>query len=265
MTNDLTTKGISSQVPAFMQEDSSMGTDALVNFIRPGRVKIKQKQAHEPLSSMFADGTLVMMPQMLKIADPGEPFFFAPLFFFVEWCSWNPLQLKGKENAIAARSFDINSDIARKARDAELRVEEHPDSTPKKPMFIKHVEHLNFIGNVLGSEYGELMLVLSFSRSEHKSGSNFATLIRMRKAPIFGSVFEGRSVHRPGNEQGDWWGIDMLNPSSESGVHPFIQDPALYQARKEDHILLRSKHEEGSIIVEHGDDDVESEPASDEF
>lgn len=253
-------------LPDFMREDAASGTEDLGQYVRPPRLKVIQKSAHPPLCDNFSTGDVIMMPQQLlvapvnKEAKAGESFFFNPVFFFAEYVSWNPIQLKGKEPAIIERSFDRNSAVAQKARDPDRRKEVmNPDAAPDKQMFIRHVEHLNFIGLLVDHEYSGLPIVLSFSKGEARTGQNFASLIKMRRGPLWGMQFECFSKHRPGTGEGDWYGIDVINPSEESGVTPWILDEAAYKRRCDLHEELKEQFESRLIIVEHGDDDVVDE------
>ena len=105
-------------------------------------------------------------------------------------------------------------------------------------------------------EIAGIPVVVSFSRGEHRTGSNLASLIAMRSAPIFGCVFEAHSQERV-NAKGVWYGLDITNPSVASGVSGVVTDEKQYAALKKLHLQMKAAHAENMIVVDHADDDLE--------
>jgi hypothetical protein len=214
----------------------------------------------EPLKSMFDAGSVVVVPQNVEVAPLGEKFHFVPLFFFVEWCTWNPIQLS-KDRSIVERTFDSRSPIAAKSRDPNLRMEPHPEN---ERLFLRHVEHLNFVLVIIGDHPAAGMpVVKSWARGDHKAGSSFAGLISMRKAPIFGCQFEAVSRLRT-NPQGDWYGLDVSNPSEDSGVGSWTPED-VYPKLRDMHMEFKRLHSEALIQVDHDDEDSAVETDSNKF
>lgn len=249
--------------PSFMQEDVGVGLDTLKEFVKPPMIKVVQKQAKEPLSTMFDPGDVILSPVNVEvsgmIADAsgnptkdGVPFHVIPLLFFVNYISWNPIEMRGQLDAVRKQTLDPKDIIAVKARDPELRVEKCPEN-PKYS--IKHCEHLNFLVMFFDGPHAGEMAVMSFARAEHKSGRNWATLIKMGKAPIFGRVYAAQTHFRT-NAQGEWFGIDISNPSPTSGVGAWITDENQYHALKELHLKLKEAHENNLIVVDHDEEDT---------
>lgn len=251
--NDMTKK--EANLPSFMQEDQNLGTENLANFIRPPRVKIVQSTSHEDFKKNFNEGTALIVPTMVPIADveeEGSFFRFTPIFFYPEWVSMNPLYTRGTMPAVRARSLDPGSEIARKAQDPELREEEVGGL--KKP--IRHVENLVFIVMIHGiPEIENQPAVLTFSKAEWRAGSTLAALIKARRAPIFGCVFEG-SVSKRSNADGQWYGIDCINPSSGA---PLLEDEETYLAYKELHNGFKERHQRDEIKVDYDDESPSKE------
>lgn len=234
--------------PTFLSSSKPEGLDAMGEYVILPRAKIVQKQASAELLQMFGTGDLILSPLNMPIVKIGrnqngapEPrgpaFYFTPIYFFVDWATWNPIALKGKEPAIAYRTSDPKDQIVAKSRNKDLRKEAILDANGKpmldngQPLFRRHVEHLNWIVRLHGHDLQD-PFIIGFSKGEHFAGRKFAGAIRMRNASPFGCVFEGHTQYRPPRSGGDWYGIDAVNPSEESGVLPWVNEEqfALFQA-----------------------------------
>jgi hypothetical protein len=253
-------------VPSFMQNDAQIGTEVLRQYVIPPRVKVVQPTSKEPFSKLFNVGDVVLVPQMVTVApvilddkkrptDTGTPFHFIPVFFFAEWCIWNPYQLKGSLPPIRERTIDPKSEIAIRARNPETRLAPCPED---QKWNIRYCEHLNYCVVLTGEGMAAgTPVVMSFVRSEHRAGSNFASLIKMRRAPIFGCQFEAVSRYRK-NDQGEWYGIDVMNPSVESDMGGWVTDEAVYEMLRVKHLELKQSHDESRIVVDHEDPEEEA-------
>lgn len=273
------------QVPDFMDEDAGAGIEKLAEFITPPRIKVIQKQSSEELQKQFGKSAVILSPQGFLISPPaaddktGEPFYIIPLLFFVEWALLNPYALKGTLPYFRERTRDPLSPIAVKSRRAETRDEPCPEN-PK--LMCKNAEFLNFIVVIAGEgDFSGLPCVMSFSKGDHKSGSSFAALLQARcgkkklgpdgklhGTPIYGCQFRANTQWRPGSGAGDYFGIDITNPTREDnlkGIGPLsTQDPAIYaklKAMAESYALR-----EGEIMVDYEEDviDVPSDTVGDD-
>jgi len=114
--------------PDFMH-GAPRGTEELGHYVIPARLKIVQKQSSDELLQEFGQGYVIIMKgdgsaeevAKMKFDEKGNPvssegFNFVPLFFFVEYVCWNPIQLKGVAPAIRSRSLDPRSEVALKAK-----------------------------------------------------------------------------------------------------------------------------------------------------
>lgn len=249
-------------VPNYMAQ-APQGTDGLKAYVVPPRLKIVQKQADPALLELFSEGDVILIPSMTLVSEMGrddrgkptgtaQPLRIIPVFFYPEWCTWNPIQMKGQGPAIRERTQDPSSVIAQKARSRDLRYEPHPE---KPDMNIRHVEHLNFLCMMFNDSRatGE-PFVVSFSRGEHNSGRRWAGLIRMRRAPIYGCVFEMHVSFRQ-NNLGSWWGFDVANPPAD--VLPWVGED-LFEKLKETHLEFAKMHAQGIIRVDHEDHEDEA-------
>lgn len=251
-----------SNVPAFMAEQPS-GMEVLAGYVKPPRLKVIQKSADSALLGEFSVGDLIAQPQNIIVAaieknekgkptGYGSPFYFTPVFFFVEYCAWNPLELKGTLPAVRERTFDPNSALAAKCNNPKLWFEKCPELPEKS---VRNVEHLNFIVSLVNnSEIGNVPMLMGFSRGNHRYGTNFAGLVKMRKAPLYGCQFSGRVARRE-NTKGEWYGIDVSNPAGDSGVTPFIENPQIFEEFKKLHLEFAELHEKNLIRADYDEDE----------
>jgi hypothetical protein len=221
--------------PAWLTERPVVGMEEVSQYVVFPRMKIVQKSAGETISGAgFGTGDLILVPDMRVVArigrNPangqpdrvGPPVLITPLYFFVEWMTWNPIALKGTAPAIAFRTRDPKDPVVAKSRSAALRMEPYkdasgrvqPDPATGQPLMQRHVEHLNWIVVAHDSEGVSVTdpFTVGFSRAEHFTGSKFASLVQQRHASIYACKFEMLSAFRPGKGKGDWYGVDLRNP-----------------------------------------------------
>lgn len=267
-----TGQGGAMALPDYMK-DADHGTDDLDKFVVPPRLQIMQKLSPDRLVDSFGVGAVVVMPQELLVAGmspekKGEPFFLIPLFFFAEWISWNPRATKGSLPVIRDRSLNISSEVARKARTRETWLEDCPECPGEgKSNKIQNSEHLNWVVMLINGHALEgTPMVLSLSRGDHRSGTNFSSLIKMRRAPMYACRFEAVVAERP-NALGNWFGFDVTNPSLESGLAPMLgsDDETLFRILEEEHSRLKTAHQENLLRVDYEDVVDTSAPADTEY
>jgi hypothetical protein len=79
---------------------------------------------------------------------------------------------------------------------------------------------------------------------------------------IYGNVFQGVVPERKRvNPQGEWYGIDVSNPSGPTAPPPWIQDRGEFMQLREMHQRLAQKLADELLIVERDDED-EAEPVT---
>lgn len=260
-------------VPKYMADEEVTGLELLKEFIVPPFIKIIQKSAGDELLQHFSAGDVILSPANAVIAEmprtnkghivegSRSAFQIVPILFYPEWLTWNPIDLKGSEPAIRYRTLDPDDPVVAKSRSPILRIEQHPTQPEYK---IRHVEHLNFLVMLYNHPLGEEPAIMSFSRGEWKSGSKFANLIKMRRAPIYGCVFDAVVGLRHG-QKGEWFGFDMCNPEEGS---PWVEKEG-YDTLKTIHEQFVEYHKERRIRAQHEvtslDDDAATTPATKEF
>jgi hypothetical protein len=246
-------------LPTFMQAVET-GAEDMGQFIVPPRIKIVQPVSRGEYKEKFAPGDAVLIPQMIKVTglildeknrptNESDGVVFTPLFFFPEYCLWNPLESKGTLPMIRESSFDPQSHLAAMARDPSRREMPCPEMPDKK---MRCVEHLNFVILIHAEGLNMLPAVMSFSRAEHRSGSNFIALMKMRMAPIYGCKFVFRTRYRE-NDRGQWYGIDVENPPEAVGG--FV-DEETFAFTKFQYLELKKAHENRILQVNHDDEDT---------
>lgn len=248
-----------SLVPSFMNEDKATGLELVNQYVVPPRLKVMQPMADYTMFEGLEKGDTVLMPQKLKLASPGEPWHFVPLFFYPEFITVNPIQMKGQLPMIRDRSLELDSAIANKSRSPETRKEKCPENPQLE---LSHHEVLTFIVALVGPHaHFTLPLSMSFWKGEHRTGTNFSGLIKMRGGPLFGGIYEAKvPKEMRKNAKGQWYGIDVGNPSDSSGMPPFVQDEGEFKQLKSMHLALKQSYDDRKIQVEYEDE----EPSVDE-
>jgi hypothetical protein len=242
-------------LPEHMRADAGEGTDTLSKYIRPPRLKIVQGNSDQKFLEVADPGSVILSPTMQLVAEVTQPFWFVPVLFFPEWYTSNPMSMKGQLPFIRERSTDPASDIARKAQDPILRgADDCPESKGNK---LKHVEALNFIVLILRNE--ALMgqpAIMSFSKSAHKDGSQLSALIRSRRGPLYGMIFEACVPQmKRSNTQGQWHYMQVGNPSAPGAPHPMVMNVEEYQALKALHHKYLADLEASRIITDYEDEE----------
>ena len=258
-------------LPAFIQQGGELaGTELLSQFIQPPRLKIVQPQSKPELKAQFNEGDIVIMPQKELVVpimlnehnrptDKGNAFLIVPIYFYPEYCSWNPIGVQGTMPAIRERSTDQNSVIAKKARNPQTREEicpEFPRDADGKPQFIRHTEHLNFLCSLISVEaLWDTPVLISFFRGEAKTGQSFCAAIRMRHTHIYACQFQAQAARRT-NAKGNWFGLDISNPPMQTGVdNRWVHDEALFNYFAQLHQEYAKAHKAGTIISDYDDED----------
>jgi len=202
-------------------------TDGMDEYRVLPRHKVVQGASDQVLQDLFGVGTVIIQPGNAKVWKREEPpFKFVPVLFFVEFCKWG--DLKDKENVIVARSFDPTSDIAKKAKNADTRIEVyagHEDKPPSEQWKYRYVQHFRFVGVIYDQEHplNETPLTISFEKGEFFTGQNFISAIKMRKVaievdgktqsiqvPLYAQVWNiSASLRDRGDKK--WWGLDVVH------------------------------------------------------
>lgn len=263
MAEESTAMTRSEAAPSYIAEVSADDVNKLLTqFVRPPRIKVVQGTAKPPLSDNFRAGDVVLMPAMVGLAEAKTEITVVPIFFFPEWYVMNPLEA---DMMIRDRTTDPASEIAVKSRDPKKRKEPWPEQTvvdedhPQR--YITYVESLNFICEIVGHpNLTGQQVAFSFARAEHKTGTNWASSLKMKNLPLFASPWAMKTSQRT-NPKGSWWGFD-ISPTNE-----FVDEETFTRLRAA-HDALFGAYEEGRIEIDHAEDestDSTPSPETNEF
>lgn len=266
-----------SQKPDFLPDGEVKGLDDAKQFMRPPRLKFIQALTKSPLRDEFNEGDLVLLPQAVlvrpillnakgKPEKAGQMFKFIPIMFYPEWVCWNPREVTTLP-AVRDRTTDIKSPISVKARNKNTWFEQCPESPEYS---LRYQEHLNFLVMMLNDTEPNIAAgvpaVMSFTRSEHKRGSAFLSLIELRRASIFDCQFVGRAGYRE-NEQGHWYGFDISNPNPETdGFGPWVESKEMHDTLEALHDEYKEAYENSKLITDYDEElEVDAAASSAEF
>lgn len=248
-------QGALAERPQFLSDAPIQGVDAMKQLRIFPRFKIVQKSAGAELTKQYGQGDIIIAPDMKlvfkaprntntgmpdwDIIAKGEGFKFIPLFFYYEWLRINPWEKRGELPMIAERTLDPNDPLVQKCKNSKLRQEpfmvDNKQATDKdgKGLFIRNVENLCFIVQLVGHDLGPEVATINCARGGYWAGVQLSNKISARKASIYSCVFEAKPIFRP-NPKGDYISFDFNNPSDGNG---WVQD-------KDTNDKLRVVHEE---------------------
>lgn len=240
--------------PSFLANKEIVGLSSMTQYQVVPRLKIVQKGSQKLLET-FKQQDVIVMPSQGLVCPAGEVFYFTPIYFFVNWAILNDLKLKGREPMYARITSDPNDPIVELSRDKNRREIDHP---VHKGMKQKHVEILNFLIRLHDHPMGDMPMTLSFERSEHFTGSKFATLIRSRGASPFACVFQAR-VKRRNNTMGDWEGFEIGNPE-DPAVSPWVTEDRFLKFENEFRTYEKIYNSQG-LVADTAGESADDEPA----
>jgi hypothetical protein len=254
----LSTNGV--QAPSFMMNDVGAGLEAVSKFILPPRLVICQPTSKAPLND-YDQGTALLLPEQRVVAaykkelKGSEPIVFAPVFFFCEYTLDNPIAIHGTHPRIKERTFDRNTELARRALSLDTEVNTCP--CPDKPGEVcRYTVRMNyfwqlFTTNPEDEPFMDLCFV-SMKRTEQRPAMELNTMIRQRRTAIYGNLFVAE-VHRRENTKGSWYGFDFFNPPEVVG--PWVNSEAVYKQLKTEHERLADLYNSAEIDTSATDDD----------
>lgn len=260
-----------SAAPSYMTPVAAneTGLELIGSYVRPPRLKTIQKSARPPYSELFDVGDIVAVPQNLKVVPVqknaqgkpdkfGERFHLVPLFFYPEWCLINPLETQGRLPMIRERSIDPMSKLAKMSQSSKTWFQPCPEDTEHN---MRYVECLNYLVRLVNreDEIAGVTLLITFSKGSHQSGTNWAGLIRMNcpagsNIPICARQYEARSTFTP-SSKGDYYRVEVQNPSVESGVPTWVPSKELYDLYLNETKMLRQAYAEKRLMADYDDGD----------
>lgn len=269
----------SDELPEFLRggalSNAELGKEDLSLYVMHPRMKIVQKSARRELLEKFAPGDVILSPQLELVAaidklpnglpgTTGAVFTFVPLYFYSEFCCWNPM---GHDDlpVIHDRTFNRKSELAQKCmRVTHTEPATKADGSPvldKKtglPALRKFHEHLNFI--VLFTHRAELTgikAVMSFSRGNFTDGKELAALCMMRVGvPLWCNQFCGNIRHDASNPEGDYFRPKFYNPLPNYGIGRYVADEAQAEYLKQLRNELHMQHQAALLRVDYTETDV---------
>lgn len=175
------------QVPAHLRDAPAEGLDNLGQYAQTPRVKIIQSQsmkdATRELQDEFGIGAVVIMPERVLVARAEEPIHVVPAFWWPSWARWPDLKDASGEAMI--ETMDPASEIAKRAKNPQLREEPYPNASDLK---YKYVENLNFACEIQDGEAAGAVAVFAFNRGSHAVGRSICSYLKRRGVAIYGNV-----------------------------------------------------------------------------
>jgi hypothetical protein len=272
--------GVMAERPEWMQVEGRAikGTEELKQYVIVPRIKVIQKQARAETQAKYKIGDVIVSPlgamlvpaptdREITAENPGDPLLFTPIFFWTDYYTQNPIELQNAPMIVeGSRTADPKSEVARRAKDKELRQEELKGADGKplkvggKQLYVRHIESLNYIIIPRLTQVVD-PVVLSFQKGEWFTGSKFAGMIRMRRASLFECIFQVRVTPRSRNGN-DWLGLEPDAPSVE-GVSGWVQEEAEAKAFEALYEQFHEEHKKSGLQADLSEaDDLVDEAAA---
>lgn len=250
-------------------KENESSLDAVRAHRQLQRAKIVQGMTRRlELKQRFGEGAVLVQPGDVLLAKLDEPFLFVPLFHFTEFSKLAHID-DASSGMFQARTFDERSELARRARDGNLRSEPYgpKDKDGKHLYSYRYVEHLVFPGIIYGAHpLAGTVIAISFERGEFFNGTSFCSAILLRRvggvsAPLWSQVWELRSRLHKNRVGQQWYGFDFFTPEQ-----PFILEEESVSFR-EQHEELKRQFQSKLIEVDRSDvaDDVAVAPSEAEM
>lgn len=247
----LTVAGVA--LPDWMVDEEKTGTEDLGKYQATPRIGLVQAQASAEKKDEHGEGSVVIFPDGLKVAQKNEPFVVVPIIFFATWEKWSDYRDQNSDFVLESTG-DETSELARRAKSKLDRRERYPDSNPNDPMFFRYVENLNFVVMIdSGPAKGEFATI-TFNNSDHFLGERIAGMLRRRPVSIFANRLELTSYLRPPKNNQQWYSFKVNNPTPEMGG-PIVSDKAQYAKLAQIHKDFRPMVEQNKVRV-HRDDET---------
>lgn len=165
----------------------------LQDFVRIPKLRIVQEQTP---TKPWPVGSVFMHPKDVLVAEAGDTAPIVPLVMFPKWIAWND-RSDTRARAVEAESFDPSSDLARRARHHNDRVEKygHDDRFTRE-----YVEHLVFVAVIYAGEHAGEVVSFEFSRGDYERGRDLCDAIASvslegRQVPMWSQVWELSAEH----------------------------------------------------------------------
>lgn len=281
MAKDRTTKskeitkvgGTQGWLTKYVEEDKSL--QGLGQYVVVPRLKQIQGMTDQAVKAAHGEGSIILRPGDALIAKAGEPFEFNPLFFFTEFTKRS--DRRDKENPmVIERTFDPNSEIAKRSMNPDKREELYEGHEKKKPQDQwkrRYVQSLCFPGRIVGDHpLAGQEATLIFERGEFTQGRNFISAVTLRRAevtiddevrkvpaPLWSQVWAFTPAHRVKGEK-QHWGLDF-QPGENDG---FIFEDKVEECQQR-HIELAKAHDERVLVIDGEPDDEETESKASEM
>ena len=188
MPNDLTTTDNQPltinedvQLPAWAADLEPTGTEELGQFVRTPRLRVMQSQTDRVLVDQHGEGSPVIMPDGVKVAEYQHPFDVVTVAFWPTWAKVGDVN-DTESDFIMLESWDADSELARRAKSPSLREESYGAGNKYTA---KYQEHLNFAVIIDSGPATGMPCLINFSSGSWQTGSTLSGYLRRRQCPLY--------------------------------------------------------------------------------
>lgn len=156
--------------PAFLanMNDRHEGKKELDGHATVARISVVHGSSDQERQA-FGVGSLILTPDMVRLANAGEAVAVAPLLMYVTYEKHrdNDDPLKQAEGHVIDKTFDPRSDIARRSQHPDTWSEPYPNMPN---LNYRYIEAYNYYVQILEGPAAGVVAQVTFSSTSHKYG-----------------------------------------------------------------------------------------------
>jgi len=252
------------QLPQYLidraKQGNATGMEGAQDFLTPPRLKICQASRKGEFLD-YPEGTVLVTPTNDIVCGPEGYFAFTVLYRYEQFCVHNPYNRPDDMPLIRESTFDMDSDIAKRARDFDNNTAPFPEDPKEVIKYCVHYNSVIVIHGVPGLENRPIMQSLFIG--EAKSGRKILDLLNARCASgleVYCHNLMAHQVKRPKGKN-TWQGIDISNPTADVDVGKYCSEAQIEMYSK---LHEKYKADRDRLVVDYEDEvPQESEVISD--
>lgn len=205
-------------LPAYLQGHTRVGLESQGESQMQARIKIIQSSANKDLKSEFAEGSVIMTPDTVLIAEPAAKFLATPIY---RWTTWAKLRDGNDpaEDFILDESGDVNGELAKRAKNPASRKEKYDSGKYEANIS----ERLNWIFLLHGGVAPGELCSFTYAVGGWSTGARLLRTLQRHKAPIWSYLLELGTESRTNKSGKDYWVLNFTLPKTYLCAEKYVK------------------------------------------